>query len=216
MPGSPSDPFAVLGVGRDTPDTEIRTAYRRLVQRHHPDHNGGSAESTRRFEEVQGAYAEIRRLRRLGEPAGAGEGARAGRGAAAGGGAAGGGGPTRAGGPASGGPTPPAPDPAVEARLADLERQVRDAHAARERAQQAARRAAAQAASPHGERRPSDEELGYVHTDDSFSQLLADARSELAARIGEGLDEAQTHPVAKRVSDLIDELTARLTGEGRG
>jgi hypothetical protein len=36
----------------------------------------------------------------------------------------------------------------------------------------------------------------------------------LASRIGDGLDGVQTHPVAKRVSDLIDELTARLSGEG--
>lgn len=182
MPGPRSDPFAVLGVSATAPDAEIRAAYRRLVQLHHPDHNGGSAESARRFEEVQDAYAEIRRIR------GSGGQAR----------------PTSAAGP------PPAGDPEVESRLADLERQVREAHAARERARRAAAEAAART-----QQRPSDEELGYVHTDDSFSKLLADARSELAARIDEGLDGAQAHPVAKRVSDLIDELAAKLTGEGR-
>src|SRR5256885_1697497 len=130
MPGSHSDPFAVLGVSRDAPDAEVRGAYRRLVQLHHPDHNGGSADSTRRFEEVQEAYAEIRRLRQPGNEA-----REAGDGPAAGGRASG------------GGPPPTSPDPAVEARLADLERQVRDAHKARERAQAAARKAAAQASS---------------------------------------------------------------------
>lgn len=188
MPGAHPDPFAVLGVRADAPEAEIRRAYRRLVQLHHPDHNGGSLEAARRFEEVQEAYAEVMRSRRAAPP------------------------PPRAASPPP--PPPRAGDPSVEARLADIEREVREAHAARERARQAAREAAAAAASSAGERRPSDEELGYVHTDDSFSQILADARSELASRIGEGLDEAYTHPVAKRVSDLIDELTARLTGEG--
>ncbi len=191
MPGARPDPLTVLGVSADAPEAEIRRAYRRLVQLHHPDHNGGSSESARRFEEVQDAYAELMRSRRA-APA-----------------------PPRAAPPR---PPPRAADPSLEARLADIEREVREAHAARERARQAAREAAAAAAastSSDREGRPSDEELGYVHTDDSFSQILADARSELAARIGEGLDEAQTHPVAKRVSDLIDELSARLTGEGR-
>ena len=200
MPGPRPDPFTVLGVSRDAPDAEIRRAYRRLVQLHHPDHNDGSPESERRFEEVQEAYGEVTRIRRSAPPP-----------------------------PRPGTPPPRAADPAVEARLADLEREVREAHEARERArraaQEAAREAAQQAAtqtaaqassraSADGRRRPSDEELGYVHTDDSFSQLLADARSELASKIGEGLDQAQAHPVAKRVSDLIDDLAARLTGEG--
>jgi hypothetical protein len=189
MPGARPDPFAVLGVSADAPEAEIRRAYRRLVQLHHPDHNGGSLESARRFEEVQDAYADVIRSRRAGAP------------------------PPRTASPP---PPPRAADPSVEARLADIEREVREAHAARERAQKAAREAAAAAAAhSDGERRPSDEELGYVHTDDSFSQILADARSELASRIGDGLDEAHTQPIAKRVSDLIDELTAKLTGEGR-
>ncbi|HYH36922.1 MAG TPA: TerB family tellurite resistance protein [Azospirillum sp.] len=32
-----TDPYAVLGVARDAGDTAIKTAYRRLVQEHHPD-----------------------------------------------------------------------------------------------------------------------------------------------------------------------------------
>jgi curved DNA-binding protein CbpA len=186
MPGARSDPFVVLGVGADAADAEVRAAYRRLVQIHHPDHNGGSAESTRRFEEVQEAYAEIKRLR-----------------------AAGGAAPRSGARSGSGAPPPPA-DPEVESQLADLERQVREAHEARERARRAAEEAAkaAAASASRSTGRPSDEELGYIHTDDSFSKLLADARSELAARWGEGLDEAQGHPVARRVSDLIDASTA--------
>jgi DnaJ domain len=103
-------------------------------------------------------------------------------------------------------PQPPV-DPEVEARLADIEREVSEAHAARERARQAALRAQAQTT-----RRPTDEELGYVTTEDTFSKLLADARAELTERLAEG----SRHPAAKRVVDLIDELAAKLAGEGDG
>ncbi|MGO9883725.1 MAG: J domain-containing protein, partial [Solirubrobacteraceae bacterium] len=58
-----SDPYATLGVSPGASDAELRAAYRRLVQLHHPDHNGGSAESALRFEEVQNAYARVRQLR---------------------------------------------------------------------------------------------------------------------------------------------------------
>jgi DNA-binding SARP family transcriptional activator len=93
-----------------------------------------------------------------------------------------------------------------------MERGLRDARAAREaaeRAKQAAREAAArvrqaarEASAPEGAGRPSDEELGYVTTDDSFSKIVSDARSALTERFS----EAREHPAAKRVSDLIDEL----------
>ena len=176
MPAPHSDPYETLGVDPRASDAELRAAYRRLVQLHHPDHNGGSAEAARRFEEVQDAYAQITKRRRT----------------------------TRHVDQAA--PRSPV-DPDVESRLADIEGQVRAAHAARERARQAARQAAAQS-----ERRPSDEELGYVTTDDTFSKLLADARDELAERVAEG----RRHPAAKRVADLIDELASKLAGEERG
>ena len=31
------DPYAVLGLGRDASDAEVRAAWRRLVREHHPD-----------------------------------------------------------------------------------------------------------------------------------------------------------------------------------
>jgi RNase adaptor protein for sRNA GlmZ degradation len=106
----------------------------------------------------------------------------------------------------------------VEARVADLERELRRARAERERARHVAREAAnaaeaeRAAARARGEapERPSDEVLGYIHTDDSFSQIFADAASELSQRFSEARRE---HPVPKSVSDLIDELGSKLTGE---
>jgi DnaJ-domain-containing protein 1 len=54
-----SDPYQVLGVAAQADAETVRAAYRRQVKRHHPDLNGGSPESARRFEAVQEAYAAI-------------------------------------------------------------------------------------------------------------------------------------------------------------
>lgn len=185
-----ADPYTVLGVPRTASDEEVRTAYRRLVKATHPDHNGGSREAATRFEAVQEAYAEIQRLRRS-----SGGGARA-----------------TGGGSASSRQSrtqyeTPAPDPTVDARLADLERQVREAA---KKAERAARKAAARAtaAGDDARHRPTDEELGYVTTDDSFWKILTDARTELGERLEQARSEPVDHPVAKRVSDLIDGLEA--------
>jgi curved DNA-binding protein CbpA len=162
-----SDPYRVLGVDRGASDEDLHDAYRRLVKLHHPDRNGGSAESTRRFQRIQEAYDQVREQRAAG--------------------------PSRR--PA--GPPPPPDDPGVESRMADLERELRDAQAARERARRDAREAVREATG-----RASDEELGYVTTDDSFSKIIADVRDEVAGR----LSGARRHPAVKRVSDLIDGL----------
>jgi hypothetical protein len=165
------DPYQVLGVSSQASDEEVRSAYRRLAQLHHPDHNGGSPEAARRFEEVQDAYTEIVRRRR-------------------------GSGWRRATSRAH-------VDPDLERQLADLEREIRDAaRAASERARRAAREAAATY------RRPTDEELGYVHTDDTFGKILADARHELSERFS----EARRGPIGKTVSELVDELASKLGG----
>jgi hypothetical protein len=97
-----------------------------------------------------------------------------------------------------------AADPAVDTRVKDLERELREAQAARERAQRAAREATA-----GGAERPSDEELGYVTTDDSLAKILADARSELSSWLGEPREQ----PARRRVADLLDELAAKLKGD---
>lgn len=83
---------------------------------------------------------------------------------------------------------PPPSSPDVEERIAKLERELREkARAAREQAQRAAReqaqraaRAAAAAATAKKSERPSDEELGYIKTDDTFSKIVADGLDEFA------------------------------------
>jgi DnaJ-class molecular chaperone len=197
-----TDPFQTLGVSRTASDAELRAAYRRLVQLHHPDHNGGSAESARRFEEVQEAYAQARRLRQ------------------ARGGAAGSSAPPRAGRRATSsstsrsrsGSSPREDDSDIGSRLAAMEAELR---AARDEAVRQARRARQAAARAQGERqqRASDEELGYISTDDSFSKILSDAASGIGERLNDVQKEARDSPVTKRFADLLDELGSKLTGE---
>jgi hypothetical protein len=165
------DPYHVLGIRPGISDEELHDAYRLLVKRHHPDRNGGSAESTRRFQEIQEAYERVREMRATRRPA-----------------------PEPAAAPRR---RTPADDPAVESRMADLERELREARAAHERVRQAARDAVREAGG-----RPSDEELGYVTTDDSFGKILADVRAEVSDR----LEEARHHPAVKRVADLVEGL----------
>jgi curved DNA-binding protein CbpA len=192
------DPYETLGVTRSATDAELRAAYRRLVQLHHPDHNGGSADSARRFEEVQDAYAELRRRRQPGSAGGTAPRAAPGASANRSG--------TGAGADA---------DADLDARLAAMERDLKAAREAGKRAVREARRTGEQTLrdvrgmAGGGKERPSDEELGYFSTDDSFTKILDDA----AAGFSERLTEARKSQAAHRVSDLIDELTAKLTGE---
>jgi curved DNA-binding protein CbpA len=170
------DPYTTLGVRPGVSDQELRSAYRRLVRLHHPDHNGGSLESTRRFEEIQDAYGKITAERRRAGP------------------------PPRQ----SSASSPPPSDPNLDARIASMERDLRDAYIARERARNAAREAAREQAAQTF-KRPTDEELGYVTTNDTLSKIISDAREELSKR----LSDAREHPVVKRVEDLIDDLGER-------
>lgn len=147
------------------------------MQLHHPDHNNGSPEAARRFEEVQEAYASIQALRRRTTP------------------------------PRATPPPPPPSSPDVERRLAEIERELLEkARQARERAQRAAREAAATASKA---KRPTDEELGYIKTDDSLGKILADARKEFVQRLGEVREE----PLGHRVADLLDEFGAKLKSD---
>ena len=50
------DLYDVLGVKRDASQKEIRTAYRKLARKHHPDVNPGDAASEARFKEVNAAH----------------------------------------------------------------------------------------------------------------------------------------------------------------
>jgi molecular chaperone DnaJ len=51
------DYYGVLGVSKDASKDDIKRAYRKLAQKHHPDANKGDAAAESRFKEISEAYA---------------------------------------------------------------------------------------------------------------------------------------------------------------
>jgi hypothetical protein len=68
VPRPEDDPYRKLGLDPGADEAAVRQAYRRLAQLHHPDHNGGSPEAARRFEEIHAAYLGILRRRAAAAP----------------------------------------------------------------------------------------------------------------------------------------------------
>lgn len=51
-----NSPYSVLGVEKQTSDTDIRTAYRKLARKFHPDVNPGDRAAEERFKAIASAY----------------------------------------------------------------------------------------------------------------------------------------------------------------
>lgn len=188
------DPYAVLGVAPDISDIELRRVYRGLVKRHHPDHNGGSADSAHRFAQIQNAYAAIAQRRR-GSQAAADPGAAADSAGA---------GPSRA-------RRTGAVDDPIEDRIATLEREMaamreaetrrarEQARLAREQAEKLAAAERLRAAQNHRVH-STPEELGYYSTDDSFTKIIDDATEQFGERLRRTEAKKQ---FTRRLSDLF-------------
>jgi molecular chaperone DnaJ len=56
---SKRDYYEVLSVGRDATEAQLKSAYRKLALKYHPDKNPGNAEAEERFKEAAEAYAVL-------------------------------------------------------------------------------------------------------------------------------------------------------------
>jgi len=53
------DFYAVLGISKEATPDEIKRAYRKLAQKHHPDANPGRKEAEEKFKDISEAYATL-------------------------------------------------------------------------------------------------------------------------------------------------------------
>ena len=56
---SKRDYYEVLGIARDASEQDIKSAYRKLALKHHPDRNQGDAAAEEKFKEAAEAYAVL-------------------------------------------------------------------------------------------------------------------------------------------------------------
>ena len=57
-------PYEILGVSPDDSDEDIKSAYRKLAKKYHPDANPGSEYAAEKMREINDAYDKIQSLRR--------------------------------------------------------------------------------------------------------------------------------------------------------
>ena len=56
---SKRDYYEVLGVSRTAGDADLKSAYRKLAMKHHPDRNPGNHAAEEKFKEAAHAYAVL-------------------------------------------------------------------------------------------------------------------------------------------------------------
>lgn len=63
----PNDPFAVLGVTSSATEDEIKSAYRKLAKKYHPDLNPGDKAAEQKMREVNEAYTRALQIKKTGQ-----------------------------------------------------------------------------------------------------------------------------------------------------
>ena len=63
----PNDPFAVLGVMSSASEDEIKSAYRKLAKKYHPDLNPGDKNAEQKMREVNEAYTRALQIKKTGQ-----------------------------------------------------------------------------------------------------------------------------------------------------
>ena len=56
---APIDYYEVLGLSRSASEQEVKSAYRKMALKHHPDRNPGNKEAEERFKEAAEAYSVL-------------------------------------------------------------------------------------------------------------------------------------------------------------
>jgi len=51
-----SDPYSILGVERSASQSDVKSAYRKLAKKYHPDSNAGNAQAETKFSQITQAY----------------------------------------------------------------------------------------------------------------------------------------------------------------
>ncbi|HXW53639.1 MAG TPA: molecular chaperone DnaJ [Myxococcota bacterium] len=59
MPADKKDYYETLGVARDATESELKTAYRKLAHKYHPDKNPGNKDAEEQFKKASEAYAVL-------------------------------------------------------------------------------------------------------------------------------------------------------------
>lgn len=62
-----SDPYTVLGVNKTASDADIKSAYRKLAKKYHPDANKGDDKVIERFNEIGSAYEVLKDKEKRGQ-----------------------------------------------------------------------------------------------------------------------------------------------------